>query len=141
MTRQRDVLLDLDELRSRDHRKRILLAVDGALLERGEDFGERHRRRDDAELLVRLDVHRIFHRAHLESLEVVRKHDGALVVGHVPETVFAPGERDDALRREFREQLLADRAIKSCAGMRVVAEEEWDVENRDLGNEVGHRAG
>ena len=45
------------------------------------------------------------------------------------------------LARKFLQQVLADRAIEHGPRMRVVAEQERDVEDRDLGHEVRHRAG
>ena len=57
------------------------------------------------------------------------------------EAVLAPGQRDDALGRELLQHVLADRAVEHRARVRVVAEQERDVEDRDLGHEVRHRAG
>ena len=47
----------------------------------------------------------------------------------------------DALGRELAEHVLADRAVEHRARMRVVAHQERDVEDRDLGHEVRHRTG
>ncbi len=138
VTGERHVLLHLFELGGRDHGQRILLAVHGALLQGGEHLGERHRRRDDAELLVGLDVHRILHGSHLEALEVVRTVHRPLAVGHVPEAVFAPCERHDALGGKLAEHLLADRSVEHGARVRVIAHQERNVEDRDFGHEVRH---
>jgi hypothetical protein len=138
---QRQVLLHLVELGRHDHRQRVLLPVHRALLQRGEHLGKGHRRGDDAEALVGGHVHRVLHGAHLQALEVVGGVDRPLAVGHVAHAVLAPGQRLHALGLECLEQVLADGAVEHRARMRLVAEQEGDVEDARLGHEVGHRAG
>ena len=82
---------------------------------------------------------RVLHRPHLEALEVLGHVDRTLAVGHVAESVLGPGEPDHALRRKFLQHLLADRTVEHGARVRVVAEQERDVEDRDLGHEVRQR--
>ena len=141
MAGQRQVLLHLVELGRHDHAERVLLAVDRALLQRGEDLGEGHRRGDDAEALVGGHVHRVLHRAHLQALQVVGAVHRTLAVGHVAHAVLAPGQRLEALGLELLQHLLADGAVEHRACVGLVAEQERDVEDACLGHEVGHRAG
>ena len=141
MAGQRQVLLHLRELRRQDHRNRVLLAVDRALLQSGEQLGEGHRRGQDAEGLVALHVHLVFHRAHLQPARIFGVDDRVLVVRHVAKAVLPPRERFDAFRIEFGEQILPDRTIEHGTSMRVIVEQKRYVENGDFGHEVRHRTG
>ncbi|MNT30339.1 hypothetical protein D3C72_1661280 [compost metagenome] len=86
-------------------------------------------------------MHLVFHGAHLQAGRVGGLDDVALAVRHVAEAVFGPGQRDDALAREFGQDVLADGAVHDLAGVVVVAEQEGDVDDLDLGHEVAHGAG
>ncbi len=86
-------------------------------------------------------MHLVFHGAHLQAARIGRAGDGAFAVGHVAKAVLAPGQRDQALGRELGQQVLTDLAVQRLAGVVVVAEQEGDVQDLDVGHEVAHRAG
>ena len=141
MAGQAQVLLNLIKLGRHDDRQRIFLAIDRALLQRREDFGEGHGCGHNAKALVGCHVHRIFHGTHLQTLEVIRGVDGALAVGHVAKAVLGPGKRLEALGVKLAQHFLPDRAVQHGASMRLVAEQEGDVKNLGVGHKIGHRAG
>ena len=84
-------------------------------------------------------MHGIFHRAHLETLQVVGCIHRALVVGHVTKAVLAPRQRLDAFARKLGQHVLTDGAIKRGARVRVILEQERNIQNGDFRNKIGHR--
>ena len=141
MAGQRQVLLQLRQLGRGDHRQRVLLAVDGALLQRGGDLRPGHRRGQDADLAEGGDVHRVLGGADLQALGVGGSDHRALAVGEVAEALLAPGQRLEATRREGLQHVLADRAVEHLAGVGEVAHQEGDVEHAGLRHEVQRGAG
>src|SRR6218665_12459 len=141
MTGEREVLLHLVEFGGDDHRQRVFLTVDRALLQRSEHLGERHRRGEDAKALVRGDMHGVFHRAHLQALEVAGFLDRALAVAHVAKAVLGPGQGLEPFAVEPGQHLLADGAVEHGARMGLVAKQEGDIQDLGLGHEIGYRAG
>ena len=67
-----------------------------ALPQGRKNLRKRHWRGDDAKGFVGCDMHRVFHRPHLQALQVFRTFDVALAVAHVAEGVFSPSQRLEA---------------------------------------------
>ena len=134
------MLLNLIKLGRHDHRQRVLLAIHRALLQGSEHFGECHRCGHDAQALVGSDVYRVFHGAHLQALQVFRCLHIALAVGHVAETVFGPGQRLETFSVELGQQVCTKWSVQHHAGVRLVAEQKWHVDDFGLGHKVGYRA-
>ena len=87
-----------------------------------------------------MSVRWVFHGSDLQALEVFGHFHIALAVGHVPEAVFGPGQRLEALGVELGQHFLADRAVQHRAGVCLVAEQEGHIENFCLGHKVGNRS-
>ena len=86
-------------------------------------------------------MHRVFHGAHFQTLDIFRAVDGTLAVGHVAHAVLAPGQRLESLGVKLGQQFLADGAVQHGACMGLVTEQKRDVQNLGLWHKVGHRAG
>ena len=84
-------------------------------------------------------MHRVFHRADLQPLEVRRALDGALAVGHVAETVFLITEDDEALFLQVRVELLSELSIDGVEGRFSRREEVRQVEDLYPLVEAGER--
>ena len=117
-------------------RRRVLFAVDHALLQGGVDLGERHHLRDRAERLdLALEDLRGLD-ADFHALEVVELPE-RLVGGEFLEAVEPVGETDDALRLEQLEQPLADRAFDDVFERTLVGEHVGQVEYLELAHAQG----
>jgi len=136
MLGQGQVLLHLRQLGRQNHRNRVFLPIHGALLQRREHLGPGHGRGQNAEGLVALQVHLVFHRADLQAAGITGLNDRPFVVGHVAKTVLGPRQSDQALGGHFLEQVLSERAIHHLAGVLVVTEQEGNIDDLDLGHKV-----
>ena len=105
-----DEFLDLVEIRRIDQRQRVFLRVDGAILKRGEDFAEGHRRRCRAKRFPGLDEKRHVRHPQLQPAQIVRRHD-LLVRGQVARTTGEIGDGADlGTGNDLGLDLLADLA-------------------------------
>lgn len=94
---RRDVLLHLVDALRDDHRADgVFLPVDHALLQGGKGLGPLHLLRVGTKRVHHVDVHRPGD-AHLEPLEIVRRLDRVLVVGHLAKAVFTPCQQVQAV--------------------------------------------
>jgi len=75
------VLLNLEELGIQDESNGILLAIDRAHLECGEELSKGHRCRHRSEELERLNMRGIRCGAYLQALEILRRAHWPAVVG------------------------------------------------------------
>ena len=141
MAAQRQVFLHLGQLGRHDHRHRVFLAVNGALLQRTDHFGPRHGRGGRTQGFEGGDVHGVFGHADLQALQVGRGLDRVFVVGQVAKALFAPGQRDQAAGLELAQQVLAKRTVQHSAGVGGVAEQEGNVHHTHVGHEVAQCAG
>ena len=137
MPRQRQVLLDLEEFGVQDQRDRVLLAVDRAGLQRGEELGEGHRRRHSAKLAEGQDVGRVRRGADLEPTHVGGGVHGAAAVGQVAPADLPRGDRLEVRALELRAQAVADRTVHDGGGMLAALEQEGQVEHVQLGRQAG----
>ena len=115
----------------------MLLRVHGAGFERGVEFGERHWYRVGAQEFKRLDVHRVLVGADFQSLDVVRGFHRVFGVGDGAEADFPEAQSFQALVFEFFHQPLADVAVQDAVGVCLVAEDEGDVDDVEVGNQTG----
>ncbi len=132
MAREGDVLGDLVHLERDDVGEGAVAAVDGALVERRRDFGERHRLAALAELLGELDVQRDVRHAHAQALEVLDAFHFLLGI-EVAEPEREGVHHDQA--RFFGEALVDQ--LERLAVHRAVRMIEAVIEHRGL--EHGHR--
>ncbi len=139
MSGQRKVILNFPELRGDDHGDGIFLAINGALLQRGKHFRERHWGGMNAHLLEGLHVYLVFHGTHLQPLGIVRAGHRANTVGHVAEAVFRPGKAHQVMVRHLVQQVLADLAIKYTAGLFVTLEKKRQVKHITFRYEIPQR--
>ena len=137
---QRDELLHFPELVRRNHRDRILLAIDRLGLQRAVDLGERHRRRVGAQRLDPVDVDRVRDHAQLQAVDVLDLVDRTLAGGDLSIAQLPVGQADDALGLEFLVQLLADRAVADGVRLLLIGEQEREVEDRQVLGQAGEDA-
>ena len=130
MTGQTIIFRDLRHFAGDQAIGRRFSAVDHALLGGHVNFWIRHRRRDRAQVLERVDHDRAFHDAQLHSVQIG---GGAHRASAVPDGAWAVRHAGDdnhyaGLALEFRIDLLADGSIHHLAHVVDVAEQEWQVE-------------
>ena len=141
MTGQGHVLLHLVKLGRHDHGQGVFLTVNRALLQRGEHLGHGHGGGHNAQPFVGRHVHGVFHGAQLQTLQIIRRVDGTLVVGHVADAVLTPGQGLETFGVELGQHFLADGAVQHRACVGLVTEQERNVKNLGVGHKVGHGAG
>ena len=137
MACQREMLLHLEELGVQDQRHRVFLPVDGTGLERGEEFGERHRRGHGAEQLEGTQMRRVRRGADLQPAQIGGRRDRAAVVGEVAPADLPGRERLQIGGLEFAAQAIADRAIHHCRGMVAALDQKGQVEHIQFWREPG----
>ena len=135
---QHDTILHFPELISVDHRDRVFLRVDHALLEARVDLYPDHWHRVRAQSREGIHVDLVLHRPQSNTLEIVRLGD-LPIDRQVAPAVLPDGEAGDALGIEIFQQGLTDLSVEHGVSVLAVTEEERHVENVDLGREASER--
>src|ERR671912_2238960 len=135
MLGQREVLLHLEKLARVDQVDRVLLRVDGSVLERQIDLGERERSWACAEGLESSDVARVGGGADLDSLEVVGPQDRALRVGDVAEADLPERQSLELVLLELSQELVADWTVHDAVNVLEAREQVRQVEHVELRHE------
>src|SRR5690606_12690221 len=107
---------------------RILDAVNHALLQRSEYFGERHGGWRRTNALPIGYMHRYLHGAQLRALHAIRGLDCAVDHRKISKTIFAPPQRDQAAVFKTGEHLVPKVAIEHLISGFCVFEDERKVE-------------
>ena len=141
MVAQGRELLHFVELLQEVGSRGVFLAVDGFLLQCREQFAKRHRRRVGAHAAEGGEVHRVFHGADLEPLQVGRCLNFMHVVGQLAEAVFPEGHADDAVVGERGQILLTKRAVEHLVGDFFIGEQERQVKDHPFLVQTGDRRG
>ena len=123
------MLLDFLELVGLNDRKRILLAVDHLLFERGVNLGKRHRNRVGAQCIEGVDVNRRLNHAQLEAGDILGGFDRAPAVRHVAEAQIEVGQVDQAFFRQLGVESLADLTVENLVNFLGIVEQEGEVDD------------
>ncbi len=127
----------------REQRRRVVLCtVHHARLQRRVELVETHRNAVSAHRVHGFDEQRIPHHADLHALQIRRRGDRLLRID-VARAGVHPAQRDQARARPVGhalEQILADRSVDHFAHVRLVAEDERQVEHVHLVDHRAHRA-
>ncbi|MCY1360200.1 hypothetical protein D9M69_468160 [compost metagenome] len=139
MARHAQVLLDLAELGGLDGHEGVLLAVDGAGLQRGEHLAEGHGHGIGAEGLERIQEDVVLHHAQLHAFEVLGLGDRLLAVREVAETVLPVGQVHETGGLELLVEVLARGAVEHRVGLLLVGEQERQVEGAEFLHDAHQR--
>src|SRR5690625_5615651 len=78
----------------------------------------------------------VFHRADLQTLQILRRVNSALGVCKVAKSVFRPGEPDEVMILHLLEHLLPDLAVQYAPGMFIVAKQKGKIEDQNVGYKI-----
>jgi len=134
MASQTQILLHLVELVGHEHGQRVLLAVDGLLLQLG-GYGPRHGRGVGAQQTPQLVVDLRLHDPDLEALDVLDRVDRSGAVGQVAEAVLGKSEALELGLGQGAENLVAQRSVENSMRLLVILEQERELHHPDLGSE------
>ena len=118
----------------------ILLALDGALLQSGEDLGHGHGNRGSTQQLKVSHVVGNGGQTQLQALQVSQAVDGAHVVGHATVTVDAAAAQDVVrLNQSILEDLLDLGIVADCGSLFHAVEHPGEVGSIQSGITVSHQ--
>ena len=126
------VLLHFAELRGLDGHEGVLLAVDGAGLQGGENLTEGHGHGIGAQRLERVQEDVVLHDAHFHAIEVFHFGNRPFAVGQVAKAIFPVGQVNQAGVFQFLVEELAGGAVQHRIGFLFVGKQERQVKRAQL---------